>query len=157
MVIHKSTFFGKTSSPIWVKMAQIILKDPLKMSYKSWLTYPLKIFIFILLWDEQACLWRRKAAQVSIIRQKDLAEAPRGQKCGWRRAFLPEVVSSKINSFVISNLSSKIIFLSAGLEFYIHVLLLRVILPRMWEGVSNPFGFLNVVIFDKIPSIHLHK
>ena len=44
MVIHKSTFFGKTPSPIWVKMAQIMLKDPLKMSYKSWLTRPLKIF-----------------------------------------------------------------------------------------------------------------
>ena len=44
MVIHKSTLFGKTPSPIWVKMAQIMLKDPLKMSYKSWLTYPLKIF-----------------------------------------------------------------------------------------------------------------
>ena len=44
MVIHKSTFFGKTPSPIWVKMAQIMLKDPLKMSYKSWLTCPLKIF-----------------------------------------------------------------------------------------------------------------
>ena len=43
MVIHKSTFFGKTPSPIWVKMAQIMLKDPLKMSYKSWLTYPLEI------------------------------------------------------------------------------------------------------------------
>ena len=42
MVIHKSTFFGKTPSPIWVKMAQIMLKDPLKMSYKSWLTCPLK-------------------------------------------------------------------------------------------------------------------
>ena len=44
MVIHKSTFFGKTPSPIWVKMAQIMLKDPLKMSYKSWLTCPLKNF-----------------------------------------------------------------------------------------------------------------
>ena len=44
MVIHKSTFFGKTPSPIWVKMAQIMLKDPLKMSCKSWLTHPLKIF-----------------------------------------------------------------------------------------------------------------
>ena len=44
MDIHKSTFFGKTPSPIWVKMAQIMLKDPLKMSYKSWLTLPLKIF-----------------------------------------------------------------------------------------------------------------
>ena len=44
MVIHKSTFFGKTPSPIWVKMAQIMLKDPLKMSYKFGLVHPLKIF-----------------------------------------------------------------------------------------------------------------
>ena len=43
MIEHKSTFFGKTPSPIWVKMAQIMLKDPLKMSYKFGLSYPSKI------------------------------------------------------------------------------------------------------------------
>jgi hypothetical protein len=44
IIIHKSTFFGKSPSPIWVKMAQIMLKVPLKMSYKFGLTRPSKIF-----------------------------------------------------------------------------------------------------------------
>ena len=44
IVIHKSTFFLKTPSSIWAKMAQMMLRDPLKMSYKSGLTQPSKIF-----------------------------------------------------------------------------------------------------------------
>ena len=44
MTIHKWALFEKTSSPIWLKMAQMMLKGPLKMSYKSGLGHPLKIF-----------------------------------------------------------------------------------------------------------------
>ena len=44
MTIHKWAYFEKTSSPIWLKMAQMMLKGPLKMSYKSGLVHPLKIF-----------------------------------------------------------------------------------------------------------------
>ena len=44
MTIYKWALFEKTSSPIWLKMAQMMLKGPLKMSYKSGLGHPLKIF-----------------------------------------------------------------------------------------------------------------
>ena len=40
----KAHFFGKTSSPIWAKMAQMMVRDPMKMSYKPGLTHPSKIF-----------------------------------------------------------------------------------------------------------------
>ena len=44
MAIHKWAFFAKTSSPILLKMAQMMLIGPLKMSYNSGLGPPLKVF-----------------------------------------------------------------------------------------------------------------
>ena len=44
MTIHKWALFEKTSSPIWLKMAQMMLIGPLKMSHKSGLGHPSKFF-----------------------------------------------------------------------------------------------------------------
>ena len=44
MTIHKWALFEKTSSLILLKIAQMMLIGPLKMSYKSGLGHPLKIF-----------------------------------------------------------------------------------------------------------------
>ena len=44
MTIHKWALFEKTSSPILLKIAQMMLIGPLKMSYKSGLGPPSKKF-----------------------------------------------------------------------------------------------------------------